>query len=42
MAIESREGNQAVLRHWVDEEDTEESKCDWCEQYGFYELYELI
>ena len=41
-AIESREGNQATLRHWADEEDAEESKCDWCEQSGFYELYELI
>jgi hypothetical protein len=42
MAIESREGNQAVLRHWVDEEDTEKSKCDWCEENGFDTLYELI
>jgi hypothetical protein len=42
MAIESREGNQAVLRHWVDEEDVEESKCDWCEEDGFDTLYELV
>ena len=42
MAIESREGNQATLKHYVDEDDEEESKCDWCEQDGFYELYELI
>lgn len=42
MAIESREGNQATLRHCVDEEDEDESKCDWCEQSGFYELYELV
>lgn len=41
-AIESREGNQATMRHWVDEEDTEESKCDWCEEVGFDTLYELI
>lgn len=42
MAIESREGNQAVMRHWVDEEDETESKCDWCEEVGFDELYELV
>lgn len=41
-SIESREGNQATLRHSVDEEDDKESKCDWCEETGFYELYELI
>lgn len=40
-AIESREGNQATLVHYIDEDD-EESTCDWC---GFDEcdkLYELI
>lgn len=42
MAIESREGNQATLRHSVDEEDDIESKCDWCEDTGFDTLYELI
>lgn len=42
MAIESHEGNQATLCHYVDEEDENESKCDWCEQSGFYELYELV
>lgn len=41
-AIESREGNQATLRHYVDEEDENESKCEWCEEHGFYVLYELI
>ena len=46
-AIESREGNQATLRHNIDlecdEEDFEEmSKCDWCEENGFDTLYELI
>lgn len=41
-AIESREGNQEVLRHSVDEDDDVESKCDWCEEVGFYVLYELI
>ena len=42
MAIESREGNQATLMHWVDEQDDEESKCDWCEEVGFDTLYELV
>ena len=41
-AIESREVNQAVLRHSVDEEDEVESKCDWCEDTGFDTLYELV
>ncbi len=39
MAIESREGNQATLKHYVDED---ESKCDWCEEVGFDTLYELV
>ena len=34
-AIESREGNQATLRHHPDEDDLEGSMCDWCEQVGF-------
>lgn len=41
-AIESREGNQATLRHRVDEDDDVESKCEWCEEVGFDTLYELI
>ena len=46
-AIESREGNQVILRHDIcleyDDEDFEEmSKCDWCEENGFDTLYELI
>lgn len=41
-AIESREGNQATLIHYVDEDDIMESKCDWCEDDGFDTLYELI
>ena len=40
-AIESREGNQATLRHYVDEDEVE-SKCDWCEESGFDTLYELV
>jgi hypothetical protein len=42
LAIWSREGNQATLRHYVDEEDENESKCDWCEEHGFDELHELV
>lgn len=41
-AIESREGNQATLRHGVDEDDDVESKCDWCEECGFDTLFELV
>lgn len=41
MAIESHEGNQVTMRHYVDEAD-DESKCDWCEESGFDTLYELV
>ena len=41
-AIESREGNQATMRHSVDEQDAVESKCDWCGECGFDTLYELV
>lgn len=41
-AIESREGNQATLSHYVDEEDECSSKCDWCGEDGFDLLYELV
>ncbi len=41
-AIESREGNQATLKHWVDEHDVVESKCDWCGDVCFDTLYELV
>jgi hypothetical protein len=40
-AIESREGNQTTLVHYIDEED-DESVCDWCEFDGCDKLYELI
>ena len=42
MAIENHEGNQVVLRHWVDDDDENESKCEWCEEDGFDILFELI
>ena len=38
MAIESREGRQVTLKHYIDEDD----KCEWCEESGFRELYELV
>ena len=41
-AIESHENNKATIKHWVDEYDDNESKCDWCEEFGFDVLYELI
>lgn len=41
-AIESREGTQATMRHYVDSDDLAGSMCDWCECVGFDTLYELI
>jgi hypothetical protein len=40
--IEYHEGNQATLRHGVDEMDAIESKCDWCKSCGHDTLYELV
>ena len=42
MGIESHEGSQTKVEHYVDENDGEESKCDWCEEDGFFVLYELV
>ena len=47
MAIESREGKQATITHYIDDEEfcedyESESRCDWCEENGFSELYEII
>ena len=42
MGIESREGNQATLRHSVDEYDAIDSRCAWCKECGFDTLYELV
>lgn len=42
MGIESREGNQATLRHSVDEMDAIDSRCGWCHECGFDTLYELV
>lgn len=40
--LESREGNQATLKHYVDEMDAIDSRCEWCKECGFDTLYELI
>lgn len=42
MAIECHEGTQATFRHYVDEDEPEESRCDWCEESGFDVLYEIL
>lgn len=42
MAIESREGNLARKIYRTDEEDEFDCTCDWCEEGGFSELYQLI
>ena len=42
MAIESHEGNQARLEHYVDETDVVDSRCSWCKECGFDTLYELV
>lgn len=50
MAIESREGDQVTKRHYIDIEYDEngdfvevpESYCDWCEEYGFDVLFEIV
>ena len=42
MAIQSHEGTQATMPHYIDEDDETESRCDWCEENGFDMLYELI
>ena len=42
MGIESHEGNQATLRHSVDEMDAIDSRCSWCHSCGHDTLYELV
>jgi hypothetical protein len=43
-AIESREGKQMTIKHYIDPEDEEEQQhhCDWCGNEENYVLYELI
>lgn len=40
--IKSRESGVVTRAVRVDEADTEESKCDLCEESGFEKLYEII
>ena len=40
-AIKSRGEDIIVKTHYVDEDDEIESRCYWCEEYGFDELYEV-
>ena len=42
LGIESHEGAQATLVHYVDEQNDDESKCDFCDEIGFDTLYELV
>lgn len=39
LAIESREGPQATLPIFLDDED--ETPCDWCGEYLDSQLYEI-
>lgn len=41
-AIESHEGKQLSAVIWVDEDDEKGSRCDWCGESGFSELYEIL
>jgi len=41
MAIESREGNQATVKHYIDSDDTE-TKCDWCGNDGRCKTYKNV
>lgn len=41
MAIESREGTQPTLKHYIDCDDTE-SQCMWCGETDVDVLYEIL
>ena len=41
-AVQSHEGNQAILTHSIDSDDIVGSQCDWCKEVGFDTLYELV
>lgn len=41
-SIETHEGNQLTLKHYVDGNNENESRCEWCEDTGFNMLYELV
>ena len=40
-AIESHDGKQATLTIYVDEENEQESTCNWCNENGFSVLHEI-
>ena len=40
-AIESHDGKQATLTIYVDEENEQESACNWCNENGFSVLHEI-
>lgn len=40
-AIKSRGEKVSIQKHYVDGDDEVESRCYWCEEYGFDELYEV-
>ena len=42
MGIECHEGKQFVKEIFIDEDDENESKCEWCEESNFDTLYEFI
>ena len=42
MAIESHEGEQVTMKHYVNVDDEVASRCSWCHENGFDTLYELI
>ena len=39
MAIQSHEGTQTKTEIFVDENNTKESRCDWCGESGNDKLY---
>ena len=38
----SREGRLPNVAVYVDEDEEDESTCEWCEESGFDTLYELL
>lgn len=41
-AIESHEGSRPHFTIWCDEDDPDDSRCDWCEEDGFDTLYAFV
>lgn len=39
--IEAHEGYQHAMPIYVDEDDEEGSRCEWCDEFGFDTLYEI-